>query len=121
MDGGDVLVVGKTMFVGISSRSNQAAIEQMQAILSTFGYAVRGVEVTGCLHLKSAVTQVGENRLLLNPAWVKKDDFPGMDFIEVDPSEPYAANAVLVREQVIYPSVFPQTRKHGFKLPMSNW
>jgi dimethylargininase len=81
VDGGDVLVVRKTMFVGISSRSNQAAIEQMRAILNPLGYEVRSVDVSGCLHLKSAVTQVGENQLLLNPAWVKKDDFPGMEFI----------------------------------------
>ncbi len=111
VDGGDVLVVGKTMFVGISSRSNQAAIEQMQAILNPWGYEVRGVVVSGCLHLKSAVTQVGKHVLLVNPAWIKNDDFPGMEFIEVDPSEPYAANAVLIRDQVIYPSAFPRTRK----------
>lgn len=111
VDGGDVLVVGKTMFVGISSRSNQAALEQMQAILNPLGYEVRGVEVTGCLHLKSAVTQAGKQLLLVNPAWVRKDDFPDMEFVEVDPSEPYAANAVLIRDQVIYPSAFPRTRK----------
>jgi dimethylargininase len=120
VDGGDVLVVGKTMFVGISSRSNRAAIEQMQAILFPFGYAVRGVEVTGCLHLKSAVTQVGKNLLLVNPAWVEKKNFPGMEFIEIAPSEPYAANAVFVGENVVYPSAFPETRKRlesaGIKL-----
>jgi dimethylargininase len=110
VDGGDVLVVGRTMFVGISSRSNQAAIEQMQAILNPFGYDVRGVAVSGCLHLKSAVTQVGENLLLINPAWVQSDDFPGMEFVEVDPSEPYAANAVMISGTVIYPTSFPMTR-----------
>ena len=68
------------------------------------------MDVSGCLHLKSAVTQVGENQLLLNPAWVKKDDFPGMEFVEVDPSEPYAANAVMVGDAVIYPTAFPKTR-----------
>jgi dimethylargininase len=110
VDGGDVLVVGKTMFVGISGRSNQSALEQMQAILSPFGYAVRRAEVTGCLHLKSAVTQVGKNLLLVNPAWVHKDDFPSMEFIEVIPSEPYAANAVMIGDTVIYPTAFPKTR-----------
>jgi len=110
VDGGDVLTVGKTLFVGISSRSNQDAIDQMRMILSPYGYEVRGVEVTGCLHLKSAVTQVGGNQLLLNPEWVKKDDFPGMEFVEVDPSEPYAANAVMLGDAVIYPTAFPKTR-----------
>jgi dimethylargininase len=110
VDGGDALVVGRTMFVGTSSRSNQAAIEQMQAILNPLGYEVRGVVVSGCLHLKSAVTQVGENLLLINPAWVQTDDFPGMEFVEVDPSEPYAANAVMISSTVIYPTAFPKTR-----------
>ncbi len=110
VDGGDVLTVGKTLFVGISSRSNQDAIDQMRMILSPYGYEVRGVEVTGCLHLKSAVTQVGKNQLLLNPEWVKKDDFPGMECVEVDPTEPNAANAVMLDDAVIYPTAFPKTR-----------
>jgi dimethylargininase len=120
VDGGDVLVVGKRLFVGISSRSNQDAVEQMQGFLTPLGYTVHPVKVTGCLHLKSAVTQVGENLLLVNPAWVDRDDFPGMQFIDIDLSEPYAANAVLVGDHIIYPLAFPQTRKRleaaGIKL-----
>jgi dimethylargininase len=110
LDGGDVLTIGKTIYVGLSSRSNQAAVEQLQEFLAPFGYEVRGVQVTGCLHLKSAVTQAGEDLLLVNPAWVEKGQFPGMEFIEVDPAEPYAANAVLVGDRLIYPSAFPRTR-----------
>jgi dimethylargininase len=110
VDGGDILRVGKTIYVGMSSRSTDNAIEQIRAILEPIGYEVRAVNVTGCLHLKSAVTQVSEDTLLVNPEWVSKDDFPGMHFIEVDPSEPYAANAVLVDGAIIYPSSFPKTR-----------
>jgi dimethylargininase len=58
LDGGDVLRVGKTVCVGLSSRSNQSSVEQLQRILAPFGYSVKIVEVTGCLHLKSAVAQV---------------------------------------------------------------
>ena len=61
--------------------------------------------------LKSAVTQVSKDTLLINPEWVSKNDFPGMQFIEVDLSEPYAANAVLVNGTIIYPSAFPKTRE----------
>jgi dimethylargininase len=110
VDGGDILRVGKTIYVGMSSRSTDNAIEQIRAILEPIGYEVRAVNVTGCLHLKSAVTQVSEDTLLVNPEWVSKDDFPGMHFIGVDPSEPYAANAVLVDGAIIYPSSFPKTR-----------
>jgi dimethylargininase len=110
IDGGDILRVGKTIYTGMSSRSTENAIEQIKAILEPRSYRVRAVNVTGCLHLKSAVTQVREDTLLVNPKWVSKGDFPGMQFIEVDPSEPYAANAVLVDGAIIYPSSFPKTR-----------
>ena len=110
VDGGDILRVDRTIYIGLSSRSTEEAIEQIKVILKPHGYRVRGVNVTGCLHLKSAVTQVSEDTLLINPEWVSKGAFPGMRFIEADPSEPYAANAVLVDGTIIYPSSFPKTR-----------
>jgi dimethylargininase len=110
LDGGDVLVIGMKIFVGLSSRSTQAAIDQMQGFLAPYGYSVKGVRVTGCLHLKSAVTQVAADTLLINPAWVDKVNFPGMKFIETDPAEPYAANALSVDGSVLYQPAFPKTR-----------
>ena len=109
VDGGDVLTVGKQIFVGLTTRSNQSSIDQMQAFLKPHGYTVRGVPVIGCLHLKSAVTQVAEYTLLINPAWVKKTDFPGMDFIEIDPSEPAAANVLMVGGNTVYQPNYPKT------------
>jgi dimethylargininase len=111
VDGGDVLVVGKRIWVGLATRSNHSAIEQMQAYLKPYGYAVSGVPVSGCLHLKSAVTQVAEDTLLINPAWVDQVNFPGMKFIKVDSSEPYGANALRVGETVLYQPAYPQTRQ----------
>lgn len=110
VDGGDILRVDKTIYVGLSSRSTENAIDQMKAILEPRGYRVRALTVSGCLHLKSAVTRVSVDTLLINPEWVSKEAFPGMQFVEVDPSEPYAANAVLVDGTIIYPSSFPKTR-----------
>src|SRR5512137_2633008 len=92
LDGGDVLRVGKAVYVGLSSRSNRAGAEQLRRILTPYDYTVKGVEVTGCLHLKSAVTQVSEDALLINPAWAARSLFGEMRFIEVDKSEPAAAN-----------------------------
>jgi dimethylargininase len=109
LDGGDVLRVGKQIWVGLSGRSNAWAVEQMQTMLGRFGYTVHGVPLTGCLHLKSAVTQVAENKLLINPAWLDWRSFPGFDFIEVHPGEPGAANALLIGDTVIFPVDFPQT------------
>jgi dimethylargininase len=110
IDGGDVLRVGKTIYVGCSGRSNQAGIDQLAAATAPFGYAVKSVPLTGCLHLKSAVTQVGPDTLLINRQWVDTSYFPGMKFIDVHPDEPHAANAVLLGGAVIYPACFERTR-----------
>lgn len=111
LDGGDVLVAGKHIFVGQTLRSNEEAVEQLRRMLTPFGYAVTGVPVTDCLHLKSAVTQVAERTLLINPAWVDRSYFEGFEFIEVDASEPFAANALMIGNALIHPSAYPQTRK----------
>jgi dimethylargininase len=109
LDGGDVLTVGRTIFVGLSSRSNQAAIDQMASLLNPYGYSIKGIRVTGCLHLKSAVTQLSADTLLVNPTWVDKDNFNGMKFIDVAPSEQHAANALLVGESLLYQPAYPRT------------
>lgn len=111
VDGGDVLRIGKTIYVGLSTRSNLTAIEQMQSLTRPYGYTVQGLEVQGCLHLKSAVTQVAQDTLLINRKWVNPGAFGEMNLIEVDASEPYGANALLVDETVIYPASFPRTHK----------
>ena len=111
LDGGDVLRVGKRVFVGLSRRTNQAGLEQMRALLPVYGYSVESVPVERCLHLKSAVTQVGESMLLINPAWVEASAFRGLELIEVDAAEPFAANALLVKGVVVYPAAYERTRK----------
>jgi dimethylargininase len=111
LDGGDVLRVGRRLYIGLSTRSNPAGVEQLRTFLAPYRYSVVAVEAAGCLHLKSAVTPVSPDTLLINPAWVDPAPFPGMHFIEVDPSEPHAANALLVGETVVYQPAFPATRK----------
>jgi dimethylargininase len=108
-DGGDALVVGRQLFVGRSSRTNDAGIEDMRRVLTPYGYDVTAVAVKGCLHLKSAATMVGENLLLVNPEWLPSGAFAGFDRIDVHPDEPLAANALQIRDQIIYPTAFPRT------------
>lgn len=107
LDGGDVLRLGRTVFIGRTARTNAVAIEQMRSLLSPFGYAVRGTEVSGCLHLKTAITEVADGVVLANRAWV---DVPAVEVIEVDPDEPFGANALRVGAAVIYSTAFPKTR-----------
>ncbi len=111
LDGGDILTLGKRILVGISSRSNPSAIQQLRDTVKPFGYTVEGVPVQGCLHLKSAVTQAGEESLLLNSHWVDRDLFPGWRVIEVDESEPYGANVLWLGAGRIYPAQYPFTRQ----------
>ncbi|HKR09086.1 MAG TPA: hypothetical protein VJS39_07855 [Gemmatimonadaceae bacterium] len=110
LDGGDVLVIGSTIYVGESARTNSEGIRQLADFASAYGYAVRPVKVSRCLHLKSAVTRVAEDVILLNSAWVDSSSFKGMHQIEVHPSEPFAANALWVGENVIYPRTYDKTR-----------
>lgn len=109
LDGGDVLVVARHVFVGRSSRTSDDGIAQLRAILAPFGYTVEAVPVLGCLHLKSAVTAVGDHTLLINRAWTRADSFHGYDLVDVHPFEPAAANALRLGAQVIYPAEFPRT------------
>lgn len=111
LDGGDVLRVGRQVFVGHSRRTNESGIEQMRALLAPHGYAVESIPVERCLHLKSAVTRVGRRTLLVNPAWVEKNAFAGFERIEVDPEEPFATNALWLNESVIYPAAYARTRQ----------
>lgn len=110
VDGGDVLVLDKEIFVGMSTRSNPAAVEQMNTLLGEFGYRAQGVELHDCLHLKSAVTRLDTKTLLINRNWVDSGCFAGFELIDVDPSEPFAANCLPVHDQIIFPAAFPKTR-----------
>ncbi|MBN1858623.1 dimethylargininase [Candidatus Bipolaricaulota bacterium] len=109
LEGGDVLRIGRTVFVGQSTRSNKAGIEQLARILSPFGYKVVSVELRGCLHLKSAVSPVSENTLLIQRMWVDPRPFRPYECMDVDSTELHAANALRIGEHVIYPTAFPRT------------
>ncbi|HEY7569567.1 MAG TPA: N(G),N(G)-dimethylarginine dimethylaminohydrolase, partial [Gemmatimonadaceae bacterium] len=109
LDGGDVLRVGRVLYVGQSQRTNAAAVAQLQSLLKPWQYRVVPVEVSGCLHLKSAVTAVSENRLLINRAWTNVSAFDAHGLVDVAAEEPFGANALLVRDSVIYPSHLTRT------------
>jgi dimethylargininase len=111
LDGGDVMVVDRTLFVGRSERTNMTGIRQLRDALRRYGYTVQAVPVNGCLHLKTAVTSVGDGRLLINRGWVPADAFAGFELIDVDADEPFAANALRIGGRILYPTDFPRTRE----------
>lgn len=110
LDGGDVLVLGRTIHVGQSTRTNAAGVTQLRELVAQHGYEVRLVAIGACLHLKSAVSAVSEDTLLIQPEWVDAAAFEGMRVIKIDASEPDAANALCIGNSVIHASNFVRTR-----------
>jgi dimethylargininase len=96
LEGGDVLRLGRDFSVGISSRTNGEGFSQFASIVGVFGYRATPIEVKGCLHLKTAVTALDEETLLLNPSWIDGAALPRVRKLIVPPDEPFGANALVV-------------------------
>jgi len=109
LDGGDVLQIGGEVFVGLSSRSNEAAVMMLRALLAPHGYTVAPVRVAGSLHLKTAVTAPTRDILIVNPAWVDIEPFGNRNVLEVDPSEPFAGNTLRVGDRLFMQEAHPKT------------
>jgi dimethylargininase len=110
LDGGDVLRVGKTLYVGLSRRTNAAGIQQLAKAVEPYGYWITPVEVRGCLHLKSACSYVGNGTLLVNRAWVDMDAFCSVRLLDVPAEEPHGANVLWINDTALVPSSYPETR-----------
>jgi dimethylargininase len=109
LDGGDLLRIDNIIFAGLSTRSNQNGIDQLGKIVKDYGFSVKTVKTTKCLHLKSAVSEVAPGTLLINPDWVDGSAFGDYELIDVDKEESHAANALLVGRNVMFPASFPRT------------
>jgi dimethylargininase len=109
LDGGDVLRLGHTVYVGQTPRTNRAALDQLTALIAPLGYTVVGVPVTRCLHFKTACAAAGAGRVLVNPEWVSPDVFGDHAVLTIDPTEPWAANVLAIADTVIIPASAPRT------------
>ena len=120
LDGGDVLRIGQRLYVGLSTRTDQAGIDALAAIAARIGFEVRRADLRDCLHLKTGATLAGPETLLFNPAAVDPAQFDGVEPLPVDPAEPAAANLVRVGERLIMPAGNPATaallRAGGFNI-----
>jgi dimethylargininase len=96
LEGGDVLRIGRTLLVGVSSRTSLAGVQALEAIVRWYGYRVVPVPVRGCLHLKTACTALPDGRLLLNPAWLDLSALHGLQKVLIPEDEPWAANTLPV-------------------------
>jgi dimethylargininase len=111
LDGGDVLRVGKRLYVGASTRSNEDGVRQLADALAPHGYRVKRVPIRACLHLKTAVSALPDGALVLDPRCVAADHFDGASAIHVDHDEPEGANVLIVDDDVVIPASAPRTRE----------
>ena len=120
LEGGDVMRVGRDLYVGISGRTDAAGVEELRAVVGPYGYSVTAVELRDCLHLKSACCFVGDEVVLVNRDWVDGAVLGRYRLIDVAPEEPWGANALRVGGAVVMASVFPGTaarlRAAGFEV-----
>jgi dimethylargininase len=125
LDGGDVLRIGDTLYVGQSSRTDAIGTKALAETVASLGYRVVPIELGRCLHLKTAVTFAGADgdgrpTLLVNTDWVDPSLFIGTVPLPIPPSEPFAANCVRAGERLIIAAGSPQTatmlRERGFSV-----
>jgi dimethylargininase len=111
LEGGDVMRIGKTLYVGISRRTNREGASQLAELLEPFGYRIVPVPVDGCLHLKSACCYLGDDRILANREWIESGALDDFQTIDVPADEPSSANVLRIGDTVLIPSAYPKTRE----------
>lgn len=125
VDGGDVLRIDSTLYVGLSTRTDATGIASLQAICRGIGFDVVQADLRDCLHLKTGATLAGPDQagtpvLLYCPRSVDPAQFAGVEPHAVDESEPDAANCLRVGDRLILPSGNPRTaarlRQRGFNV-----
>ncbi|MEO8003182.1 MAG: arginine deiminase family protein [Arenimonas sp.] len=110
LDGGDICEAGNHFIIGISLRTNEAGARQLADWLAIHGYTFDFVDicaVPGILHLKSGISYIGDNRMVVIDALADHPAFKNFDLVHVQADEDYAANCVRVNDHVLMASGFP--------------
>jgi dimethylargininase len=121
LDGGDVCEAEDRFLIGLSQRTNEEGVRQLAAHLASFGYSSSVIDVrpmTTILHLKSGISYIGDNTLIVMEEMADNAEFQGFDLIRVNAEESYAANCVRVNDRVLVAADFPKLtadlRARGF-------
>jgi len=110
LEGGDVMRIGDTFYVGASDRTDEAGIAQFAEIMTDAGYQAGAIPVTGCLHLKTGTTFIGNNTVIATSEFASRPEFAGMTVIEVSEADSYAANWIAINDSLIAPAGFDSVR-----------
>ncbi len=120
LEGGDVVRIDKTLYVGVSRRTNRAGIAQLADLVGVFGYSVVPVPVRGCLHLKTACCSLGDRTVLANRELFDSGALAGIKIVDVPPSEPWASDVLQIGGTVLESAQFPETcellERSGFRV-----
>lgn len=118
LDGGDVLRVGRELFLGVSTRTNHEAVRAVAGMVREHGYTVTPVEVTGCLHLKTCCSPLSDRAVLIDSRRIPNEPFRHLSCVEVPEGDADAANVLVIDRVAVMPSGFPRTAalllQHGF-------
>ena len=109
LEGGDVLAVEDTLWVGQSTRTNHAGLKALAHLLLEHGLRVKAVGVSGCLHLRTAATYLGRSTLLVNRGWIEHERLSDFEHVCVDPREAFGANGFCIGSTVVLSASFPRT------------
>ena len=109
IEGGDVLRIGRTLLVGLSTRTNAEGVAALESITAPYGYDVIPIEVRGCLHFKTGCTALNDSTLLVNPDWIDVTPLRDFELVQVASSEPWAANVLRIGDQLIAASATSRT------------
>jgi dimethylargininase len=109
IDGGDVVVAGRSVYVGESPRTNGDGVRALRETLAPFGYTVTGVPVRGCLHLKTACSALPDGRFLVNRDWIDVGVLPAEKLVSVPDDEPWAGDVLVIGNRIILSDAFPHT------------
>ena len=121
LDGGDICETETVFYLGLSQRSNQDGVRQLAAHLGRAGYPSTVIDVramSSILHLKSGISYIGDNTLVVMEEMADLELFRGYELIRVLAQESYAANCVRVNDRVLvaagYPALIAELLARGF-------
>ena len=108
IDGGDVLQTEDAVFVGLSQRTNEQAVEALRSLTPK---TVIPVRVNSGLHLKTSASYLGNGLMVIHSSHIDPEPFRTFEWLEVTEDEAYAANCLAIGDRVILPAGFPQLEK----------
>lgn len=116
LDGGDIMRVENHFYIRQSQRTNKAGADQLISLLKKYGFTGSTVPVCNLLHLKTGVTYLGNNNLLISEQYLNEPSFKDFNHIKVTDEESYASNCLLINQNLIVPQGFPKTLKNVYNL-----